>query len=94
MVVLILLLLFPSALLLVYTGMRVEASLLRRKIRIAVRERDEIARKNDALKKELGQLAPGGVDSIYWKESGVLPFYVRNRVVTVRLDGSEIPRER
>jgi len=83
----LLLLLLPFAVLFLYTHITIQTSLLRRELRIARLERDELLKRNDALKDELISLSgEDSTDNLYWKKSGFLPFYVRNKVVTVELD--------
>jgi len=77
----------PFLLLLLYTRLSIKTSLLERDIHSLSSQRNELMRKNNALKEELMRLAGrSGLDRMYWKKSGTLPFYIRNKVVTVKLD--------
>lgn len=76
----------PFLFLLIYTGMTVEVSSLKRKIRVASMKRDELSRKNDALKKVVAEMSGNNLDRLYWKQYGVLPFYVKNQVINLRLE--------
>lgn len=84
----LLMFLIPFLLIFVYTGMKVEVSLLKRKIRIANLEKEELVRSNDSLKRKLAEISGNNVEQIYWEKHGILPFYIKNRVVNVRLDSN------
>lgn len=81
----LLLITIPFLLLLLYTGMRVETAILRREIRNSIDRRDELVRKNTALRNEVAELSGNVLERLYWKRNGLLPFYVKNRVVNIRM---------
>ena len=76
----------PFLLVLLYTGMRVETALLRRDIRSAISSRDTLVKKNRALRNEVAELSGSSLERLYWKRHGLLPFYVKNRVVNLKLE--------
>jgi len=87
MLVILLILAVPFFLVLFYTRLSIQTALLRREIRTAAFKRDELIRKNNAIKNELAErVEKGSIESLYFKKSGSLPFYLRNKVVTVELN--------
>jgi hypothetical protein len=80
----------PFLALLGYTKMNVETSLLRRELRAITYERDHLFKRNNAIKDELLNLSNSqNIENIYWKKYGFLPFYVRNKVVSVELNSGD-----
>jgi len=83
----LLILAVPFFMILFYTRLSIQTALLRREIRITAFKRDELIRKNNAIKNELSErVEKGSIESLYFKKSGSLPFYLRNKVVTVELN--------
>ena len=77
----------PFIMMLVYTRLSIQTALLRRDIRSVALKRDELIRKNNAVKDELmNRVEKGSIESLYLKKSGSLPFYLRNKVVTVEMN--------
>ncbi|MBW7857024.1 MAG: hypothetical protein H3C43_01675 [Leptonema sp. (in: Bacteria)] len=74
-----------SIFILFYTRMRIEVSLLDRKIRQAQAARIEQERKNDSLRSELARKKGESAILTYWKLYGALPNYEANRVIRVRI---------
>jgi len=76
----------PFIFFLMYTRLSIQTALLRREIRTAALKKDELVRKNNAIKGELAErLEKGNIESLYLKKSGSLPFYLRNKVVRVEM---------
>ena len=77
----------PFLFLLLYTRLSIQTALLRREIRSEAFRRDELLRKNTAIKREIAdRLEEGSIESFYMKKSGSLPFYLRNKVVRVDIN--------
>jgi len=74
-----------SFLILFYTRMQIEVSLLNRKIRQARVEKIEHERKNSSLRAELARKKGEDATLTYWKLYGALPDYDNNKVVRIRL---------
>lgn len=74
-----------SFLVLFYTQMRIEVSLLDRKIKQARIAKIEQERKNSSLRAELARKKGEDAVLTYWKLYGALPDYEKNRVLRIRL---------
>lgn len=74
-----------SFLVLFYTRMRIEVSLLDRKIKQARIAKIEQERKNSSLRAELARKKGEDAVLTYWKLYGALPDYEKNRVLRIRL---------
>lgn len=85
LVTLLALLIVLSVFILFYTRMRIEVSLLDRKIRQAQAARIEQERKNSSLRSELARKKGENAILTYWKLYGALPDYGANRVIRVRI---------
>jgi len=79
------LILVLSFLVLFYTRMRIEVSLLDRKIKQARIAKIEQERKNSSLRAELARKKGEDAVLTYWKLYGALPDYEKNRVLRIRL---------
>lgn len=79
------LILVLAFLVLFYTRMRIEVSLLDRKIRQARIEKIEQERKNSSLRAELARKKGEDAVLTYWKLYGAPPDYESNRVLRIRL---------
>jgi hypothetical protein len=79
------LILVLSFLVLFYTKMRIEVSLLDRKIKQARMALIEQERKNASLRSELARKKGEDAVLTYWKLYGALPDYEKNRVLRIRL---------
>lgn len=90
MVALLVIMSLPFTFFLTYSGMKIEMTLLKKKVHRAAVKRDELARKNDSLRRALAEISGNRLESRYWKHYGALPFYMKNRVVNVRIAPSEI----
>lgn len=74
-----------SILILFYTRMRIEVSLLDRRIRQGRIEKLDQERKNASLRAELARKRGQDAVLTYWKLYGALPDYEKNRLLRIRL---------
>lgn len=74
-----------STLILFYTRMRIEVSLLDRRIRQGRIEKLDQERKNASLRAELARKRGQDAVLTYWKLYGALPDYEKNRLLRIRL---------
>ncbi len=90
MTVLTALFLVPTFLILLYFKLVVETSLVKRKIRQITIEQQELLKKNGALKGAITSITREvRIEKLYRDRYGSAPNFARNRVVRLKLPGSE-----
>ncbi|MBX7057925.1 MAG: hypothetical protein K1X75_07650 [Leptospirales bacterium] len=75
-----------------YMHLNIETAILRRRVSAAVHERDELERRNRALRSGLSRLAAvAGEDPLRWRVHDTLPLLEQNEIVRIQLP--ELPEE-